>query len=135
MLSVWPSEYRPGCGQTHRPWGPDPTGMRARSCPVLVEMAYTSLLYRPLSQSTLPSAETPPMSGLPPPGIRHVSTTFRVSKLSTETEPALRFETYRSLPSRLGYRPWAPAPVLMRPVTLNRLPSTFQTPPAARSAT
>ena len=49
-----------------------------------------------------PSAETPPMSGLPPPGICQVATTFRVAKLITEIEPAVRLVTYRSLLLRLG---------------------------------
>ena len=33
------------------------------------------------------------MSGLPPPGIRHVATTFRVRKLITEIVPSPRFVT------------------------------------------
>ena len=37
----------------------------------VAEIAYTSELQHPESHSILPSAETPPMSGLPPPGIRH----------------------------------------------------------------
>ena len=53
------------------------------------------------SHSTLPSAETLPMSGLPP-GIRQVATTLRVLKLITEIVPALRFVAYRSFPFRLG---------------------------------
>ena len=39
VIPVWPSEYRPGCGHTHRPCGWDPTGISARSCPVKVDMA------------------------------------------------------------------------------------------------
>lgn len=33
MLPVWPSEYRPGCGHTHRPCGSRPTRMRCVSSP------------------------------------------------------------------------------------------------------
>ena len=33
------------------------------------------------------------MSGLPPPGIRHLCTTLRVAKEITETEPSMRFDT------------------------------------------
>src|SRR5207302_1890650 len=35
------------------------------------------------------------MSGVPPPGIRHLATTLRVEKSMTENEPSRRFETYR----------------------------------------
>jgi hypothetical protein len=55
------------------------------------------------------------MSGLAP-GIRHVATTRRVLKLMTDTAPSERSETYRKRSSRLGYRPCAPAPVLMKPI-------------------
>jgi len=41
-MPVWPSEYRPGCGKTHSPCGPAPTGIRAIRRPSAVEMAYTS---------------------------------------------------------------------------------------------
>lgn len=44
MIPVWPSENRPGWGQTQSPWGPRPTGIRARSLPVRVLIAYTSAL-------------------------------------------------------------------------------------------
>ena len=44
VIPVCPSEYRPGCGQTHRPWGPSPTGIVARRRPVCVSMAYTTAL-------------------------------------------------------------------------------------------
>ena len=37
VTPVWPREYRPGCGQTHSPCGPSPTGMRASSWPSAVE--------------------------------------------------------------------------------------------------
>jgi hypothetical protein len=60
--------------------------------PVRVSMAYTSELYRPLSQSVRPSLETPPMSGLDEPSLQ-VRTTRRVAKLTTEIVPAFRFET------------------------------------------
>src|SRR5262249_9389092 len=43
-MPVWPSEYRPGCGQTQTPWGPAPTLIRASKRPSLVEIAYTSAL-------------------------------------------------------------------------------------------
>lgn len=36
---VWPSEYRPGWGKTHTPWGPKPTGTRRINLPVRVESA------------------------------------------------------------------------------------------------
>ena len=39
MMPVWPREWRPGWGQTHRPWGPEPTGIVARRWPVRVSMA------------------------------------------------------------------------------------------------
>lgn len=38
-IPVCPNEYRPGCGQTARPWGPAPTRMRARSEPEEVSIA------------------------------------------------------------------------------------------------
>ena len=37
VIPVWPSEYRPGCGQTHRPWGPLPTPLLRIRCPSAVE--------------------------------------------------------------------------------------------------
>src|SRR5262249_11070423 len=90
---VWPSENRPGWGYTHSPCGPCPTGMRARSCPVDVSIAYTSLFDRPLNHSVVPSADTPPMSGLPPPGIVHLARTARVVRSTTDTVPSSRFDT------------------------------------------
>jgi hypothetical protein len=38
-LPVWPREYRPGCGKTHSPWGPAPTGIFAIRRPLAVDMA------------------------------------------------------------------------------------------------
>jgi hypothetical protein len=67
--------------------------MRARNSPVVVSMAYTSLFERPLNHNVVPSAETPPMSGLPPPGSSHVVRTARVARSTTETDPSSRFET------------------------------------------
>src|SRR4051812_30092661 len=97
-MPVWPSENRPGCGHTHRPWAPAPTLTRASSFPVVVSRAYASAVRRPASHSTLPSAETPPMSGVLGAGIGHVATTWRVAKSTTDTEPWLdappRLETY-----------------------------------------
>src|SRR5438093_1196793 len=101
-MPVWPSEYRPGCGQTHRPCGPLPTGIRASRRPSFVLIAYTTALYRPDSHSTFPSAETLPMSGLPPPAMCHVFTMRRVANETTEIEPAMRLVTYRYRASRLG---------------------------------
>src|SRR5947208_16572497 len=105
MLPVCPSECRPGCGQTESPCGLEPTGIRASSRPLRVSSAYTSALWRPDSQRTRPSAETPPMSGLPPPGIRHLRTTFLVLKLTSEIVPSFRLATYSSRPSRLTTSP------------------------------
>ena len=48
---------------------------------------------RPLSQSTRPSADTPPMSGLPPPGRCHFRTGFRVRNEINVIEPSPRLET------------------------------------------
>jgi hypothetical protein len=76
--------------------------MRARSRPERVSIAYTSSLYRPLSQSVRPSAETLPMSGLAGGGICQVATTRRVLKLTSEMLPASRLETYMTRASRLA---------------------------------
>src|SRR5207244_13383934 len=98
-------------------------------------MASTTPPYRPVSHRTFPSAETPPMSGLPPPGIHHFRSTLRVRKLITEIEPSPRFVAYRSLPLRLGYRPCTPVPVRRKPTVFRRAPLISQSPPAFRSAT
>src|SRR5204863_8125593 len=92
---VCPSEYRPGWGHTQSPCGPAPTGILAISLPSAVLSAYTDPDQRPESQSTLPSAETFPMSGLPPPGMRHFATTRRVRNEIREIEPSPRLVTYR----------------------------------------
>src|SRR5581483_8817460 len=134
-IPVCPNEYLPGWGYTHNPCGPSPTGMRASRCPSFVSIAYTSESYRPDSHSTFPSAETPPISGLPPPGKRHVVTTFFVAKSSSDTLPSPRFDTYKYFESRLVYNPCAPRPVGMKPIFLNFAASIRWTPPAYISAT
>ena len=91
-MPVWPGEYRPGSGHTRTPGGPLPTGMRASRRPVVVSMAYTLVLLRPDSHNTVPSAETLPIAGIPPPGSLQVADTRRVAKSITETDPASRFE-------------------------------------------
>ena len=63
------------------------------------------------------------MSGLPPPGMCQVVATDRLDRSTSETDPSPRLETYMYLESRLTYRPWAPLPVGMKPMTLNELPS------------
>ena len=83
----------------------------------------------------VPSAETPPMSGEPPPGITHVPATALVAKSMSEIVPASRFVTYSTFESRLTYKPCAPRPVGMKPVTVNVSPSTVYTPPRIMSAT
>src|SRR6476620_5685718 len=108
---VCPKEYRPGCGYTHNPCGPCPTGIRAMRSPLLLSIAYTSELKRPDSHSTFPSADTPPISGLPPPGSRHFLATLLDAKSITEMLPSSRFDTYSMRESRLTYRPCAPLPV------------------------
>ena len=42
MFPVWPSDRRPGCGQTHKPWGSRPVGMRCVRLPLAVSKTYTS---------------------------------------------------------------------------------------------
>src|SRR4051794_33832168 len=107
-MPVCPSEYRPGWGHTHSPCGSDPTVILEIRWPSVVSIAYTTPLYRPDSQSTRPSADRPPMSGLPPPGIFHFVTRVLVAKSSREIEPSPRLVMYRCFESRLTYRPCAP---------------------------
>src|SRR5947208_2423579 len=58
------------------------------------------------------------MSGLPPPGMRHLATTRRDAKSITEIDPSRRFDTYRDRASRDTCRPCAPWPVGMNWRTL-----------------
>src|SRR3954465_7359 len=76
---------------------PDPRAQppRARGARVGVSVAYPSLVWRPPSQSVRPSAETPPMSGEPPPGSRHLRTGLPVRREISEIDPSRRFDTYR----------------------------------------
>src|SRR5947208_12246276 len=92
-MPVWPREYRPGWGHRHSPCGPLPTFTLPTSWPDEVLIAYTSELDRPASHRIVPSADTPPMSGLPPPGMCQVAVTLRVAKSITETDPSPRLET------------------------------------------
>jgi hypothetical protein len=119
MFPVCPSEYRPGCGHTARPCGLPPTWMRATSLPVKLLNPYTTPSYLPETHSILPLADTPPMSGLPPPGIVQVSTILRLANEITLTFPAPRSVTYKDLPSRLGISPCGMFGVLMEPTFLN----------------
>jgi hypothetical protein len=59
-------------------------------------------LYRPDTQNCLPSGETDPMSGEPPPGIVQVATTVSVAKSITDTDPPSRLVAYSCVPSRDG---------------------------------
>ena len=56
-----------------------------------------------------------PMSGLAGSGSCQVRMTRRVAKLTTDTDPCGRLDTYINSVSRLGYSPWASAPVLRNP--------------------
>src|SRR5947209_5913036 len=102
--------------------------MRLITFPLPVSIASSAASERPESHSTLPEADTPPMSGLEP-GIRHVAITLRVLKLITEIEPAERFETNSLVALRFGYSPCAPAPVATNPIRLKFGAANFQTPP------
>jgi hypothetical protein len=88
---VWPVEYRPGCGHTHRPCGDTPTGIVAITLPFRVEIAYTLPVYLPASQITLPSGLTPPMSGVP--GTRQVARTRLLANRITVIAPPARLVT------------------------------------------
>ena len=74
------------------------------------------------------------MSGLAGVGICQVAITLRVLKLTTEIVPAVRFETYSTEASRLGYRPCAPAPVCRKPLTRNVDGLISHSPPVCWSA-
>src|SRR4051794_39836530 len=117
------------------PCGPTPTFTRCTSRPVRVEIAYTSLLYRPLSHRTPPSADRPPMSGEPPPGMCHFLNGLRVRNEITLIEPSPRLETYNTRESRLGYSPCAPRPVGCRRSLCQLWASMSHTPCDAMSAT
>src|SRR3954447_2109989 len=117
------------------PCGPAPTLMRCSRRPVRVEIPYTSPLYRPLSHRTRPSAETPPMSGEPPPGSRHLRYGLRVRNEIRLMLPSPRLETYSVFELRLGYSPWAPAPVCSKRIRRQLRALISHTPLAAMSAT
>ena len=81
------------------------------------------------------TADSPPMSGLPPCGIFHLATSLRVARFSTEMLPSSRLLISIFRESRVMYRPCVPLPVFRKPVTFSVFPSISHNPFRIMSAT